>query len=113
MLINLVFKILIGFVASNNKVSYRYPSYNPSFVFGVTINCPCFVFNFLNIWIAPYVSAKVRLLSAISAIFVFLLMMPIIAESFSEHTGWIVILANIGKDHLLPFIIYLKAFLTF
>lgn len=46
-----------------------FPNYNPAFIFGLTLNAPNFVFNFVGILLARHVSLKLRFVGGLVIIF--------------------------------------------
>ena len=69
-----------------------FPGYKPDFVFGLTINCPNFVFNFLGIFYARYISLKTRIISGFLGIFCLTISMPFVTRYVEEDTAWIIML---------------------
>lgn len=72
-----------------------FPSHNPAFVFGLTLNAPNFIFNFVGIFIAKYISLKARLVVGLIFIFFLTIAMPFVAEYLTESVAWIITLAII------------------
>lgn len=73
----------------------NFPSYNPYFVFGLTLNAPNFAFNILTIFVARYLPLKLRFMVSLVIIFAIIFIMPFITEYMEEKLGWILILALI------------------
>lgn len=72
-----------------------FPHYKPDFVFGLTINAPNFMFNFIGIFLAKVLSLKIRLITGLLFVFGLTLTMPFIVRYLEEDTAWIIILAII------------------
>ena len=74
-----------------------YPNKDPAFVFGLTLNAPNFLFNFVNIFAAKWISLKIRLIVSLIFIFILTWSMPLIAQYTDGEGSWYFILAVIGK----------------
>lgn len=69
-----------------------FPSHNPAFIFGLTLNAPNFTFNFIGILLARHIPLKIRFVGGLIVIFCLTLSMPFISNYLEESTAWIIIL---------------------